>query len=41
MDDNVLVRHGVIGFLDWQPDMKVIGEAISGQGAVSRSKEIW
>lgn len=40
MDDNALVRHDVIGFLDWQPDMKVIGEASSGQATVQRSKEV-
>ncbi|NJN93392.1 MAG: response regulator transcription factor [Anaerolineales bacterium] len=40
VDDHALVRHGIIGFLDRQPDMKVIGEADSGRAAVRLAAEL-
>lgn len=40
VDDHAVVRHGIIGFLNMQPDMKVIGEAGSGRAAVRLAAEL-
>lgn len=34
VDDHEIVRQGIIGFLEVQPDMAVVGEASSGEAAV-------
>ena len=40
VDDHAVVRHGIIGFLDRQPGLKVVGEADSGRAAVRLVTEL-
>ena len=37
VDDHKIVRHGVRGFLEMQPDLTVIAEAASGQEAIAHA----
>lgn len=39
-DDHALVRQGIRDFLELQPDLKVIGEASSGESAASIAAEL-
>ena len=39
-DDHALVRQGIRGFLELQPDLTVIGEADSGEAAVRMAAEL-
>jgi NarL family two-component system response regulator LiaR len=39
VDDHAVVRQGVRTYLETQPDMLVVGEAASGEEAVSRAAE--
>ena len=39
-EDHVLVREGLRTLLEAQPDMKVVGEAINGEEAVRKTKEV-
>jgi two-component system NarL family response regulator len=36
-DDHVLVREGLIAIINQEPDLKVVGEAATGRGAI----EVW
>lgn len=40
VDDHAIVRSGIIGFLNVQPDLEVIGEADSGRTAVRMAAEM-
>ncbi len=40
VDDHVIVREGLRVLLEAQPDIKVVGEATSGEEAVSKTGEI-
>lgn len=39
VDDHAIVRQGVCAFLDTQPDLKVVGEAGSGEEAIRLAAE--
>src|ERR1041385_5873110 len=40
VDDHLLVRQGVMAFLEVQPDLVVLGEARSGEEAVRMAEEL-
>lgn len=40
VDDHTIVRNGVKGFLETQPDFQVVGEADSGEGAIKLVEEL-
>ena len=40
VDDHAIVRQGVRAFLDIQPDLLVLGEADSGEAAISLASEL-
>ncbi len=40
VDDHAIVRQGVRAFLDTQPDLRVVGEASSGEEAVKLAGEL-
>lgn len=40
VDDHLLVRQGVLAFLELQPDLVVLGEASSGEEAVNMAAEL-
>lgn len=40
VDDHPMIRDGVIGLIDRQPDMQVVGEATNGSMAVERFSEL-
>lgn len=40
IDDHLLVRQGILAFLELQPDLVVLGEANSGEQAVSMAAEL-
>ena len=40
VDDHLLVRQGILAFLDVQPDLVVLGEADSGEEAVCKAAEL-
>ncbi len=39
-DDHTLIRRGIVGLLDAQPDMEVVGEAGSSREALARVAEL-
>jgi DNA-binding NarL/FixJ family response regulator len=39
VDDHPVVRHGLRGMLDAEPDLTVVGEASSAEGALTRANE--
>lgn len=39
-DDHTLIRRGIVGLLDAQPDMEVVGEAGTSQEALERVAEL-
>lgn len=40
VDDHLLVRQGILAFLELQPDLVVLGEASSGEEAVNMAAEL-
>ena len=40
VDDHAVVRKGVRGYLETQPDLQVIGEASSGEEAVTLAQDV-
>ena len=40
VDDHPVVRGGLVGWLDAQPDLAVVGEAGDGQEALARVAEV-
>lgn len=40
VDDHPMIRDGIIGLIERQPDMHVVAEAIDGVGAVERFTEL-
>ena len=40
VDDHEMVRIGVSAYLQIQPDMEVIGEAVNGREAVEKALEL-
>lgn len=40
VDDHALLREGLAGLLDAQPDFEVVGEAANGQEAIARTSEL-
>ncbi|MBF6606862.1 MAG: response regulator transcription factor [Chloroflexi bacterium] len=40
VDDHTLIRQGIVGLLDSQPDIEVVGQAGSGQEAIATVVEI-
>src|SRR6185312_6900347 len=40
VDDHPVVRHGLRGMLDAEPDLSVVGEASSGAEGVERAVEL-
>lgn len=39
-DDHTLIRRGIVGLLDDQPDMEVVGEADNGAEALQKVREL-
>ena len=40
VDDNAGFRHSMKEFLEWEPDIEVIGEAADGQEAILKAREL-
>lgn len=40
VDDHALVRQGLRGLLDLTPDLRVVGEAVDGEDALSKVEEL-
>lgn len=40
VDDHPIVRSGIVGLLEAEPDFEVVGEAVDGETAVSRAAEL-
>ena len=40
VDDNAGFRHSMKDFLEWEPDIEVIGEAADGQEAILKAREL-
>jgi DNA-binding NarL/FixJ family response regulator len=40
VDDHPIVRAGLVGLLDLEPDMKVVGEAADGEEAITRVRAL-
>ena len=39
-DDHAIVREGLRAILEAQPDIEVVGEAVDGQAAVEKAKQL-